>query len=129
MNTPLVPISWGELFDKVTILEIKLDKITSQKAKANVERKFEALNLIFIDGCNQNLKALDLVRDLRKVNLTLWDIEDCIRAKEKRNTFDSEFIQYARDVYITNDKRSKIKKQINEIFGSELTEEKSYSEY
>lgn len=129
MKSALVAISWGELFDKLSILEIKLEKLTSKAALENVGREFRQLSLIFNDNFSANDKALQLNKELCQINQQLWDIEDAIRVKEREHTFDEGFIQLARSVYITNDERFRIKKRINELFGSELTEEKSYTVY
>ncbi|MDA8691687.1 DUF6165 family protein [Candidatus Pseudothioglobus singularis] len=129
MNNPLVPISWGELFDKITILQIKLDKLTSKNALNNVEREFKQLQSILIKYFPNSIEAKQLEEELKQINQQLWDIEDNIRDKERNRSFDDEFIQLARSVYIINDERSSIKRKINDIFGSEFVEEKSYSEY
>ena len=129
MNNPLVPISWGELFDKITILQIKLDKLTSKNALNNVEREFKQLQSILIKYFPNSIEAKQLEEELKQINQQLWDIEDNIRDKERNRSFDDEFIQLARSVYIINDERSRIKRKINDIFGSEFVEEKSYSEY
>lgn len=129
MNNPLVPISWGELIDKITILEIKLNKLSSKEALDNVNKEFQILNeLLKKDSLAQGISK-DLIRDLRKVNEKLWEIEDNIREKERLKEFDDEFIQLARSVYFTNDERSVIKKNINKLTGSLLIEEKSYAKY
>ena len=129
MNNPLVPISWGELFDKITILQIKLEKLTSKNALNNVGREFKQLQSILIKYFPNSIEAKQLEEELKKINQQLWDIEDNIRDKERNRSFDDEFIQLARSVYIINDERSRIKRKINDIFGSEFVEEKSYSEY
>jgi hypothetical protein len=129
MNNPLVPISWGELFDKITILQIKLDKLTSKNALNNVGREFKQLQSILIKYFPNSIEAKQLEEELKQINQQLWDIEDNIRDKERNRSFDDEFIQLARSVYIINDERSRIKRKINDIFGSEFVEEKSYSEY
>ena len=129
MISPQVPISWGELFDKITILQIKLENITPKKALKNVEQELKKLQSISTQGCPQTMETIQLEGELRQINQQLWDIEDKIRDKERANSFDDEFIQLARSVYITNDERSRIKRIINDILGSELVEEKSYAEY
>ena len=129
MNSPQVPISWGELFDKITILQIKLDKLTSKNALNNVGREFKQLQSILIKYFPNSIEAKQLEEELKQINQQLWDIEDNIRDKERNRSFDDEFIQLARSVYIINDERSRIKRKINDIFGSEFVEEKSYSEY
>ena len=129
MKCPKIPISWGELFDKITILQIKNENLTSQDALKNVEWELKQLQTTLIKNFSQDVEVKQLETDLRKINKKLWDIEDRIRDKERTSSFDDEFIQLARSVYITNDERSRIKKRINEAFGSELVEEKSYSDY
>ena len=129
MNNPLVPISWGELFDKITILQIKLENLTSKNALNNVGREFKQLQSILIKYFPNSIEAKQLEEELKQINQQLWDIEDNIRDKERNRSFDDEFIQLARSVYIINDERSRIKRKINDIFGSEFVEEKSYSEY
>ena len=129
MNTLQVPISWGELFDKITILQIKLENLTSNNALKNVEWELKKLQSISTQYCPKTLETIQLEGELRQINQQLWDIEDKIRDKERHNAFDDEFIQLARSVYITNDERSRIKRNINDMLGSELVEEKSYAKY
>ena len=129
MNSPQVPISWGELFDKITILQIKLENLTSKNAFENVEQELKKLQSVLTQNGPKTMETIRLEGELRQINQQLWGIEDKIRDKERTNSFDDEFIQYARSVYITNDERSRIKRKINELLGSELVEEKSYAEY
>ena len=129
MNSPKIPISWGELFDKITILQIKLENLTSKNALENVEQELKKLQSILTHYCLKTMETTQLEGELRQINQQLWDIEDQIRDKERNNSFDDEFIQLARSVYITNDERSRIKRKINDMFGSELVEEKSYAKY
>ncbi len=129
MKNPLIPISWGELFDKISILQIKSEKILSPDSLKNIDREFKQLRLTFDKAFAENSLALELAQELRKINSKLWDVEDQIREKEREKVFDNEFIKLARSVYIKNDQRSVIKRKINEAFGSELIEEKSYSNY
>ena len=129
MNTPLIKISWGELFDKLTILQIKLKKIENKNALWNIKIEHNELLKIYNSNFLQNANAKLLKADLKKINVKLWDIEDKIRDKERVKTFDEEFIELARKVYIINDERSRIKRNINEKFGSEIFEEKLYSDY
>lgn len=129
MKTPLILVSWGELFDKITILEIKIENLKEKNALKNVKTEHDQLNTIY---CNNFLKdeiARCLFNDLKEINQKLWDIEDKIRDKERSKNFDKEFIELARNVYFTNDERSRIKRNINETFGSKIIEEKSYAEY
>ena len=129
MNSPQVPISWGELFDKITILQIKLENLTSKNALENVEQELKKLQSILTQNGPKTMETIQLEGELRQINQQLWGIEDKIRDKERTNSFDDGFIQLARSVYVTNDERSRIKRKINELLGSELVEEKSYAEY
>jgi hypothetical protein len=127
---PLVPVSWGELFDKIAILDIKSERIRARPALANVRRELAALNdVVAASGLRPKAGLTRLRRALRKVNEALWEIEDQIRAKEGDQTFDARFIALARSVYRTNDRRSEIKRKINALLGSFLVEEKHYSRY
>ena len=129
MNSPQVPSSWGELFDKITILQIKLENLTSKNALENVELELRKLQSISTQNCPKTMETMQLEGELRQINQQLWDIEDKLRDKERANSFDDEFIQLARSVYITNDERSRIKRKINDMLESEIVEEKSYAEY
>jgi hypothetical protein len=129
MKSPIIPISWGELFDKISILQIKLDLLSSKAALQNVKRELTQLQSIADVDFPSKIEVQTLNENLKRVNQELWDIEDKIRDKEKDKIFDNEFIELARAVYITNDERSRIKRRINEALGSDLIEEKSYSEY
>ena len=123
MNSVAVPISLGELIDKITILEIKEYKLENNKAK-NVINELNQLTII-LNNLNFVIEE-KLIDNLREVNKNLWEIEDLIRLKEKENNFDDEFIKLARAVYKNNDERSKIKRNINIIYKSDIIEEKSY---
>lgn len=129
MKIPKIPVSWGELFDKVTILQIKLANLKAKSALKNVKKEHDQLCTIFDHNFSENANAKRLMTDLKLVNQKLWDIEDRIRDKERSKTFDEDFIELARRVYFTNDDRSRIKRNINDTFGSELVEEKSYADY
>ena len=129
MKTPLIPISWGELFDKITILQIKLENLKDKNALKNVKIEYDELFKIYENNFRVDANAKRLLAELKTINKRLWNIEDDIRDKERHKTFDEEFIELARSVYITNDERSRIKRNINNNFGSELIEEKSYSDY
>ena len=126
----LVEISNGELLDKISILELKILKIEDEEKLANIMTEFDALNPLVIelfekhDGQLQNHYL-----ELAKINGELWDIEDWIRDCEREKRFDKEFVELARSVYITNDKRCEVKKVINLMTSSGLVEEKSYKEY
>ena len=129
MKTPLTPISWGELFDKITILQIKLENLKDKNALKNVKIEYDELFKIYENNFFEDENAKRLLADLKNINKILWNIEDDIRDKERDKNFDEEFIELARNVYITNDERSRIKKNINNTFGSQFIEEKSYSDY
>ena len=129
MKIPQISISWGELFDKITILQIKLENLHSKSALKNVKLEHDQLCKIYDSNFLEHENARRLMHDLKKINQKLWDIEDKIRDKERSKIFDQVFIELARKVYFTNDERSCIKRNINEIFGSELFEEKSYAHY
>ena len=120
------PISIGELVDKITILEIKKNKLQNSKLE-NVLKELSFLRKLMEK--HQIEITDDLFTQLKEINLKLWNIEDQIRIKEKNKEFDNIFIELARSVYFTNDKRSEIKKRINRLSNSEITEEKSYAEY
>ena len=129
MKTPLIPISFGELFDKITILQLKIENIQDKNALKNVKNEHDELFEIYNNNFLENRNAKSLLVDLKNINKRLWNIEDDIREKERHKIFDEEFIELARNVYITNDERARIKRKINETFGSEFIEEKSYSDY
>ena len=129
MKEVLVPLSPGELLDKITILRIKVARIQEAAKLANVKLELSLLEQTWKDsGAAGHDVALD-ERALENVNERLWDIEDRIRDKEARQTFDREFIELARAVYICNDERAAIKKRINVQLGSRIVEEKSYKQY
>jgi hypothetical protein len=124
-----VKTSPGEFLDKLTILEIKSERIHDPEKLRNVRRELELLRA---DWAASPLSATDvsaLVRELKTLNETLWDVEDRIRAKEAKGVFDAEFVQLARAIYRTNDRRAAIKRRLNLALGSDLIEEKSYSDY
>ena len=124
-----VPISWGELVDKITILEIKMDRIKDAEKLVNINRELQSLRLIFDKGCAEPEKIGQVKAELREVNEKLWMIEDDIRRCEKKKDFRQRFIELARAVYINNDKRAELKREINTVLKSELFEEKSYEDY
>jgi hypothetical protein len=129
MKAPEVPVSWGELIDKITILEIKAARLKSSAALANVHKELGLLSAranVVLQPAGQlaGVKAR-----LSQVNAALWEIEDRIRAKEARQEFDAEFVELARSVYKRNDERAAIKRQINTMLSSDLIEEKSYHPY
>lgn len=127
MKHLLTPTSIGEVLDKISILQIKSERIKDKKKLENVLRELNILT----DLCtSQELDfKVPLFDQLKRTNEELWEIEDDIRLKEKAQQFDTEFISLARKVYITNDKRARLKAELNLLFGSELMEEKSYEDY
>ena len=126
MDKILAEISAGELIDKITILEIKKEKITNKEKLVEVNTELSSLNETFKKSINDESKIINFKNDLKKINLKLWDIEDGKRSAEKNNQFDEKFIELARSVYKFNDKRAKIKLEINNALGSSIKEVKSY---
>jgi hypothetical protein len=124
-HAPMIPVSWGELIDKITILELKRKKIGSQLARDNIERELTLLLKLYQDGMDETVCIKDLKRDLEGVNDALWNAEDSLREKEAKNIFDAEFVELARSVYKLNDKRFEIKQRLNAETASELIEERS----
>ena len=122
----LAEISAGELFDKITILEIKQAKISNKEKLNNIEKELNSLKETMKGFVLDHDKIIKHVDDLKKINLKLWDIEDGKRAAEKNNDFGEKFIELARNVYKFNDERAKIKLAINNILGSNIKEVKSY---
>lgn len=125
----LAPISWGELLDKIAILEIKLERVTAPEKLTNIRRECELLSGIAANIGDMGQELLALRSALRRVNERLWDIEDQIRSKEALGVFDQEFIELARSVYRNNDERGRLKRKINVFLNSELMEEKQYAAY
>jgi uncharacterized protein YukE len=129
MEQFLVPVSPGEVLDKITILEIKSERMSDEEKLRNVRRELQLLN----DTWNRQVASDDTIRrihaDLKRINEALWEIEDDIRDKEKAREFDDRFIELARAVYVTNDQRAAAKKELNLHLGSEIVEEKSYQDY
>jgi|TARA_Y100000741_G_scaffold344826_1_gene309754 hypothetical protein len=124
-----IPVSLGELLDKISILEIKNEKILNESKLKNIKKELIGLRNV-LEELNINLSEIDdLYKDLFKINLTLWEIEDSIRILEKNEDFGKQFVELARSVYITNDKRFEVKNEINKLFNSEYVEEKSYEDY
>lgn len=124
-----VPISPGELVDKITILEIKKEFIKENSKLKNINLEYDLLMKIYDDQVSNTEGVLELKNKLKKINLKLWKIEDDIRDCERDKSFSDVFINLARSVYFTNDDRSKIKLEINLLLNSNLVEEKSYKEY
>ena len=135
----LVEVSNGELLDKISILELKMLKIEDKEKLINIKKEFETLNPLVVDLFQKTIdneidypyesELQNLYLELAKINGQLWDIEDWIRDCEREKRFDKEFVELARSVYITNDKRCEVKKLINILTSSGLVEEKSYKEY
>jgi hypothetical protein len=128
-TSPLVPLSWGELLDKISILTIKSERVRSAEAQTNIRSELDQLNAIAAGRVSSDARLQEACRKLRVVNEKLWEIEDRIREKERAKSFDADFIALARDVYHANDDRAAIKREINLYTGSELIEEKQYSDY
>lgn len=124
-----VPVSFGEVLDKITILEIKSERIDDDTKLENVRRELEVLADTWAAAVPDESAVADLRRQLKAVNESLWDIEDDIRDCERTRKFGEKFIELARGVYFTNDKRAALKKDINLALGSRYVEEKSYQDY
>jgi len=122
----LAEISAGELFDKITILEIKKAKITNKEKLIDIEKELSSLNETVKKFVPDQSNVLKYINDLKDINLKLWNIEDGKRAAEKEKKFDTKFIELARNVYKLNDERAKIKLKINKYLGSNIKEVKSY---
>jgi hypothetical protein len=129
MADPLVPVSWGELLDKIAILEIKRVRLRSPGAVANVVRELAGLNATLCTLAPVPAGLAELRAALAAVNQRLWTIEDRIREKEAAGDFGPEFVSLARSVYRENDERGRIKRAINTLLGSVIAEEKQYSAY
>ena len=129
MNQILIPISPGELLDKITILEIKSERIESADKKANVNNELNMLKKVWADAVTEDTDLVKLRDKLKSSNENLWDIEDDIRDEERARRFSERFIELARSVYVTNDQRANIKKLINQHLKSDIVEEKSYQDY
>lgn len=123
-----IPVSNGELVDKYTILQIKLQKIQDQEKLQIVQKEYQLLKT-YIDKLQASFNLLDLMNKLKIINESLWEIEDKIRKKELRQEFDKEFIILSRSVYFTNDRRFEVKLQINTLTNSNISEVKSYQKY
>jgi predicted phage-related endonuclease len=126
---PWVPVSWGELLDKAAILAIKQQRMKDPAARANVDRELALLRVEIAKIEPLGAEAKHLIEALRDVNEALWEIEDEIRLKEAAQSFDAEFIALARSVYHRNDERGRVKRELNRLLGSTLTEEKQYAVY
>ena len=129
MNEILIPISPGELLDKITILQIKAERITDPTKVANVEVELELLSKVWDESVASDDVITALSAELKSINETLWEIEDDIRDEERNRRFGERFIELARAVYVTNDKRADAKKRVNLHLNSNIVEEKSYQDY
>lgn len=124
-----VPVSPGEFLDKLSILEIKSERMADPEKLKNVRNELNLLRRVWSGSAYAHQDIDDEYQQLRAVNEKLWDIEDRIRLKEASQAFDQEFIELARSVYILNDRRAASKRRLNEALGSDLMEEKSYADY
>tara|TARA_Y100000739_G_C20456235_1_gene394652 strand:+ start:350 stop:745 length:396 start_codon:yes stop_codon:yes gene_type:complete len=124
-----VPISPGELVDKITILEIKKEFIKNDNKLKNINHEYDLLMQIYTTQISETEGISELKNKLKEINLELWKIEDDIRDCEREKSFSDTFIELARSVYFTNDRRSKVKLEINLLLNSNLVEEKSYKDY
>ena len=125
----LIPASSGELIDKITILKIKKKKISNKTKLKNINNELNLLNDIYKKSFGKGKKIISYEEQLLNINKKLWVIEDKIRFEESKKNFGKEFVDLARQVYLNNDERSKIKKKINKLTGSHIVEEKSYKSY
>lgn len=129
MQDILVPISPGELIDKITILQIKSERMSDAAKVANVRTELALLEQTWSRSGHATARIEAEWAALKRINEKLWVIEDDIRDKERARAFDAQFIELARAVYVTNDERAAVKRQINTLLGSRIVEEKSYKEY
>ena len=125
----LTEISAGELLDKISILEIKLKKIQDKSNQKEINKEYKILKKAQKSNIKLNEKSINLFKELKNINLKLWDIEDKVRIFEKDKNFNETFVRLAREVYFNNDRRAKIKLEINKIFKSNITEIKKYVNY
>ena len=125
----LSEISAGELLDKISILEIKLEKVEDTESLKEIKKEYEILKEVQNSNIEKSEKLKSLLNELKKINQNLWDIEDKLRIHEKNKDFGKNFVELARGVYFNNDKRAKIKSKINEILGSNIREIKQYVNY
>ena len=129
MNEILIPISPGELLDKITILQIKSERISDATKVANVRTELGMLEQVWSDNVEDDEQIRALSRELKSINEALWEIEDDIRDEERNRRFGDRFIELARAVYVTNDERANAKKKVNLHLNSSIVEEKSYQDY
>ena len=128
MKKILIEVSIGELLDKLSILEIKLEKITDKESLKIIQKEYESLKKVRFDTADKE-KYKDLYKELKSINEKLWNIENEKRLCEKESDFTEKFIMLSRDVHFNNDKRAKIKSEINKILGSNIKEIKQYASY
>jgi hypothetical protein len=124
-----IAVSYGELFDKISILEIKRSNVVNPDQRVNIENELEVLNRARATAIPDHVDVNDLMTGLSDVNARLWDVEDELRDCERRNEFGATFVELARSVYRLNDRRADLKRELNQRLGSELTEEKLYNKY
>ncbi len=129
MNEILIPISPGELLDKITILQIKSERIADPAKVANVRTELEMLDKVWRQAVDEDDEIAALTAELKSINEALWEIEDDIRDEERNRRFGERFIELARAVYVTNDERANAKKKVNLHLNSSIVEEKSYQDY
>ena len=125
----LTEISPGELLDKISILEIKLEKVKDEKSQEKIKKEYKILKEIEISSIKMTDEIKNLIQCVKNVNIELWNIEDKLRIYEKNKDFGENFIELARGVYFKNDERAKFKNEINEILGSNIREVKQYVDY
>lgn len=124
-----IAVSYGELFDKISILEIKQSKVVKAEQRKNIENELDVLNRVRATAVPAGVEIDDLMAGLTDVNARLWDVEDDLRDCERRQEFDATFVELARSVYRLNDRRAELKRELNTLLGSALVEEKLYNEY
>src|SRR2546423_4432534 len=129
MTEFLTPLSFGEVADRVSILQIKYERIREPEKRVNVEARLAQLGPALFQHASHTPGFAELFAQLKAINERLWDMEDELRRHESRKDFGPEFIQLARSVYLTNDERMRIKRALDELFGSSIVEEKSYVRY
>ncbi len=132
INKILIETSLGELIDKISILEIKIDKIEDKTNKEEITKEYTSLTNALTKiklSSNERTRINDFIIKLKEINIRLWNVENEKRLAEKNKNFDKKFIEHARNVYKLNDERAKVKRQVNESFGSNIKEVKKYTEY
>ena len=125
----LLETSAGELLDKISILEIKLEKVKDKDSKEEIKKEYKILKEIQNSSIDLTGKIKDLFQSVKNINIELWNIEDKLRIHEKNKDFSKNFVELARGVYLNNDRRAKIKSEINEMLGSNIREIKQYADY